>query len=221
MATFNQSRKNVVQLLFIALFLIIVIRLLSLQVFTSKYKIAGDDQSIKRKVIYPERGIVYDKNRKVLLQNSIINDLLVMPDKLKGFDTSIILRILNIDLEDFNKRVRNARERIKAGKDPLFATYLTDEQRARLEENLFKIDHAFYIQDRPVRNYPYDAAGNVLGYISEVDSNFLKRHAGEGYMIGDDAGKTGLERSYEKVLMGSRGIEYWKKDKNNRLTEKL
>ncbi len=80
---------------------------------------------------------------------------------------------------------------------------------------------AFYLQERSVRSYPFDAGANILGYMAEVDSNFLKRHPKEGYVSGDYAGMTGLERSYEKVLMGQRGIEYWKRDNKNRLTEKL
>ncbi len=92
---------------------------------------------------------------------------------------------------------------------------------AMLNEGMYKFVPGFYLQERPVRSYPIDAAGNILGYLSEVDTNFLKAHKGEGYQIGDYAGKTGLERTYEKVLMGQRGIEYWKRDNKNRLTERF
>ena len=90
-----------------------------------------------------------------------------------------------------------------------------------INEAMYKFVPGFYLQERPVRSYPIDAGGNILGYLSEVDSNFLKQHANEGYQIGDYAGKTGLERTYEKVLMGKRGIEFWKRDNKNRLTERL
>jgi penicillin-binding protein 2 len=79
----------------------------------------------------------------------------------------------------------------------------------------------FYEEVTSMRNYPFSNGANILGYLSEVDTNFLKRHKDEGYQIGDYAGKTGLERTYEKVLMGQRGIEYWKRDNKNRLTERL
>jgi penicillin-binding protein 2 len=72
-----------------------------------------------------------------------------------------------------------------------------------------------------VRDYPFDAAANILGYLGEVDTGYLRRHPGEGYLSGDYTGVSGLERSYEKVLMGQRGIQYWKKDNKNRLTEPL
>ena len=79
----------------------------------------------------------------------------------------------------------------------------------------------FSITERPVRAYPFHSAANVLGYLGEVDTSFLRRHAGEGYEPGDYSGMTGLERSYEKVLMGQRGIEFWKRDNKNRLTERM
>ena len=95
------------------------------------------------------------------------------------------------------------------------------EKMAKLNESLYKFTPAFYLQDRSIRTFPFDAAANVLGYTAEVDTNFLKKHPDEGYAPGDYAGMTGLERSYEKVLMGVRGIEYWKRDNKNRLTERM
>ena len=86
---------------------------------------------------------------------------------------------------------------------------------------MFKFAPGYYLQERPVRDYPYDAGGNILGYLGEVDSNILKNPKYEGYVIGDYIGKTGLEKSYEKILMGQRGIELWKRDNKNRLTERI
>ena len=98
---------------------------------------------------------------------------------------------------------------------------LSDEKIANLNENMYKFVPGYYLQERPVRDYPFDVAGNILGYLGEVDSDFLKRHRSEGYQLGDYTGIDGLERSYEKVLMGERGIEFWKRDNKNRLTERL
>ena len=60
MSVFNQSRKNVIRLIFIAMFVVIIARLFSLQVVSSKYKLLAEDQGIFRKVVYPDRGIVFD-----------------------------------------------------------------------------------------------------------------------------------------------------------------
>lgn len=221
MSVFNQSRKNVIRLIFIGLFVIIIARLFTLQLLSSKYKVLADDQGKFRKVVYPDRGIIFDRHRKVLLQNTTIYDLMLMPSKLRGIDTMGICRILQIDTAQFNKRVveliiKNGRVR-----PSVFEPLLSDEKMAMLNEGLFKYAPAFYLQERSVRSYPYDAGAGLLGYTAEVDTNFLKKHKDEGYVSGDYAGMTGIERSYEKVLMGVRGIEYWKRDNKNRLTERL
>jgi len=221
LSVFNQSRKNVIMLVFAGLFVVIILQLANLQLFSSKYKIMADDQGKFRKVIYPDRGIVYDRTGKSILQNMTIYDLMILPNKLKGIDTAALCKILDIDTARFVKRVVDVIVRNGRSRPSIFDALLSDEKMAMLNEAMYKFVPGFYLQERPVRNYPVDAAGNILGYLSEVDTNFLKSHVGEGYQIGDYAGKTGLERTYEKVLMGQRGIEYWKRDNKNRLTERL
>jgi penicillin-binding protein 2 len=214
-SVFNQSRKNVIMLV------IIILQLMNLQLFSSKYKLAADDQGIFRKVIYPDRGIVYDRNGKSILQNTTIFDLMVIPSKIKGTDTSGICNILGIDTAEFRKRIENIVFKYKSYRPSIFEALLSNEKMAKLAENLYKFSPGYYLQERSVRDYPYDAAGNILGYLSEVDSNILKNPKYTGYVMGDYIGKTGLERTYENVMLGQRGIEFWKKDKVGRLTERL
>ena len=202
------------------MFLIIIIRLFTLQVITSKYKILADDQGIFRKVVYPDRGIVFDRKSRAILQNTTIYDLMVVPAKIKGTDTAALCNILQIDTAEFRKRIITAIIKNKSYRPSVFEALLPDEKMAKLNENMYKFAPGYYLQERPVRDYPYDAGGNILGYLSEVDTNFLKYHKDEGYLIGDYAGKAGLERTYEKVLMGQRGIEFWKRDNKNRLTDR-
>ena len=221
MSVYNQSRQNIVRLIFIALFLIIVGRLFVLQVINyDDFRLRADDQGIFRKVIYPDRGIIFDRNKVAILENNVISDLIITPSKIKGVDTALLCSILGIDAEQFHKKlvetiIKNGRTRAS-----VFEPLLSPQKMAMLNENIYKFSPGFYLQDRPVRSYPQDAAANILGYVAEVDSGFIRRHAGEGYAPGDFAGKTGLERTYEKVLMGQRGIEYWKRDNKNRLTER-
>jgi penicillin-binding protein 2 len=221
MSAFNQSRKNIVVVVFVLMFIVIIAQLAQLQLFSSDLRLQADAQGTFRKVIYPDRGIVFDRHRKSILQNTIIYDLMVTPNKLRGVDTFALCKILNIDTAQFNKKVveviiKNGRTRTS-----VFEALLSDDKQAMLNESMYLFTPGFYLQERSVRSFPYDAAANVLGYTSEVDTNFLKSHTNEGYVSGDYAGKTGIERSYEKVLMGVRGIEYWKRDNKNRLTEKL
>jgi penicillin-binding protein 2 len=220
-SVFNQSRKNVIRLIFIALFIIIVARLFTLQVITTKYKILADDQGIFRKVVYPDRGIVFDRNHKAILQNTTIYDLMVVPSKIKGTDTATLCNILEIDTAEFRKRIVTCIIKNKSYRPSVFEALLSTEKMAKLNENMFKFAPGYFLQERPVRDYPFDAGGNILGYLSEVDTNFMKNHPGDGYMSGDYAGKTGIERTYEKVLMGQRGIEFYKRDNKNRLTDRL
>ena len=181
----------------------------------------ADDQGKFRKVIYPDRGIIYDRKNKAILQNMTIYDLMLAPNKLKGIDTAALCKILDIDEAQFSKRVVDLIVKNGRTRPAVFESLLTDAKMAMLNEVMYKFSPAFYLQERSVRSYPYDAAANVLGYTAEIDTSFLKKHKDEGYVSGDYAGFTGLERSYEKVLMGERGIEYWKRDNKNRLTEKL
>jgi len=183
----------------------------------------ADEQGKFRKVVYPDRGILFDRKGKAILRNTVIYDLMVTPGKIRGMnlDTAALCRILQIDTAEFKKRILTAIIRNRSYRPSVFEALLPQDKLARINESMFKFVPAFYLQERPVRDYPFDAAGNILGYLSEVDSNFLKRHEGEGYQMGDYAGKTGLERSYERVLMGQRGIEYWKRDNKNRLTDRL
>ncbi|MGN6297792.1 MAG: penicillin-binding protein 2 [Ginsengibacter sp.] len=220
---FNQSRKKIIIAMFLLVGLIIILRLFSLQVVDKKYSVMANEQGRFRMVVYPNRGIMFDRKGKAILRNTVIYDLMVTPSKLYGMhlDTAGLCRILNIDTAEFRKRIITAIIRNRSYRPSVFETSLSEEKIARINESLYKFVPAFYLQERPVRDYTYDAAGNILGYLSEVDSGFLKHHEGEGYQPGDYAGKTGLERSYEKVLMGQRGIEYWKRDNKNRLTSRL
>jgi penicillin-binding protein 2 len=221
LSVFNQSRKKVIVLVFIGMFAIIILQLANLQLFSSKYSDEAKMQGTFRKVIYPDRGIVFDRHGKVMLRNTTIYDLMVIPNKLKGVDTAGICEVLNIDTAQFHKKIVELIIKNTSSRPSIFEALLSDDKMAKLNESMFRFAPAFYLQERSVRSYPYDAAANVLGYTAEVDTNFLKKHSDEGYVPGDYAGMTGIERSYEKVLMGERGIEYWKRDNKNRLTEKL
>jgi penicillin-binding protein 2 len=220
-SVFNQSRKNVVMLVFAGMLVIILLQLMNLQLFSSKYKAQAEDQGTFRKVIYPDRGIVYDRKGKSILQNTTIYDLMVFPGKLKGTDTALVCSILHIDTAEFQKRIINAILKNKSFRPSVFEALLSNEKMAKLNENMYRLEPGYYLQERSVRDYPFDAAGNILGYLGEVDSNILKNTKYTGYVMGDYIGKTGLEKTYEKILMGQRGIELWKRDNKNRLTERI
>lgn len=164
---------------------------------------------------------MYDRKGRSILQNTTIYDLMVIPGKIKGTDTALLCNILGIDTAEFKKRIIGAILKNKSFRPSVFESLLSNEKMAKLNENLYRFAPGYYLQERSVRDYPYDAAGNILGYLGEVDSNILKNPKYNGYVMGDYIGKAGLERTYEKVLMGQRGIELWKRDNKNRLTERI
>ncbi len=216
MPIYNQSRSRIIQVIFALVFLLIIFQLLHLQIFSSEYKLQAENNAIYRKVIYPDRGIIYDRHGKAILENTIMYDLMVTPSEARGIDTATLCNILGIDTAEYKKRIITAIIKNSRYKPSVFEPLISDEAYARLNEDMYKFP-GFTITERPVRAYPFHAAANVLGYLGEVDKNFLKNHASEGYDQGDYAGMTGLERSYEKVLMGQRGVKRFIRDNKNRI----
>lgn len=212
----NQTRSNVIKLIFGIVFFIILLQLLNLQLFSAKYKLQAENNAIQRSVIYPDRGIIFDRNRKAILENTIMYDLMVIPSEAKGVDTLELCNLLGIDIVEYKKRIIEAIVKNSRVRPSAFQALLTNEQYARVNENIYKFP-GFSLAERPVRSYPFAAAANILGYIAEVDTSFLKRHKNEGYEMGDYAGFTGLERSYEKILMGQRGIKRNIRDNKSRI----
>ncbi len=217
MPVFNQSRSRIIRLIFLVAFLVITGQLFYLQVVSGKFRQMADENAILRKTIYPPRGLVFDRYGKAIINNTLTHDLMVTPAQLKGIDTVFLCRLLEIDSAEFRNRVITAIIKNSSQKPSVFEASLSPQKYARIQENLWKFRNAFYVQERPIRSYPFGAGANIFGYLGEVDTNYLKKHSEEGYVSGDYAGMTGLERSYEKALMGERGTQYLIKDNFSRI----
>jgi len=215
MAVYNQSRSNTIRLIVIITFVVIALRLFYLQLVDRRYEQLAMDNAVYPKVIYPERGIIYDRNGKAILNNTIIFDLMVTPAEAKGIDTLDFCRLLNIDTSEFRKRMLDAIVKNTSVRPSVFKAMLTKELQARFEENSWRFP-GFNLVERPLRTYPYHAAAHILGYIREADKRDIER-SNNFYRQGDYIGKTGLEAYYESVLMGQRGVQYMIKDNKNRL----
>lgn len=219
MSVFNQSRSNIVRLIFLGIFLIIIIQLFNLQIFSSKYVQLAMDNAVFPKVVYPSRGIIFDRKGKAILNNTIMFDLMVTPSEVKKIDTMSLCTLLEIDTAEFKKRMLEARFKNGPYRPSIFEDLLPPEMHARLDENIWKYP-GFALIERPVRVYPFNAAAHILGYVGEADSGIIKRSKGF-YRLGDYVGRSGLEAYYEKVLMGQRGISRLIKDNKNRLVGKF
>lgn len=215
MSVFNQSRSRIIRLIFLVAFVVIIVQLFYLQVVEGKYKQLARDNAVFEKIIYPERGIIYDRKGKAILNNTLIFDLLVTPAEVKNIDTLEFCRLMEIDISEFRKRINDARFKNTAVRPSIFEDLLTPSQQARFEENSWRFT-GFAMVERPVRAYPFNAAAHILGYISEVSPKQIEK-SGNFYRMGDYKGQNGLESYYENVLMGQRGVQYLIKDNKNRL----
>jgi penicillin-binding protein 2 len=216
MSVFNQSRSYIIRLLFLVVFLIIIGQLFNLQVLSGKYQQLAQDNAVFRKVVYPPRGIIFDRNGKAILNNTLMYDLMVTPSQVKNVDTSFLCQLLEIDTARFKQRMIEAILRNGRYRPSSFEELLSPEKYARLEENMWRFSSGFYLQQRPVRVYPFNAAPHVMGYVGEVDSAIIARSGGF-YQPGDYVGRSGLEAYYERILMGQRGVQFLIKDNKNRL----
>jgi penicillin-binding protein 2 len=215
MPVFNQSRSNIIRLIFGGMFLIILVQLFNLQVFSDKYKKMAAENALFPKRVYPSRGIIYDRHQRAILNNTILYDLMVTPSQVKSIDTAYFCQLMDIDTAEFRSRILDAKVKNGPFRPSIFEDLLEPDLYAKLEENIWQFP-GFNLQERPVRVYPFDAAAHIMGYVGEVDSNVLRR-SNFYYQLGDYVGRSGLEQFYEKQLMGQRGIEYWIKDNKNRL----
>jgi penicillin-binding protein 2 len=215
MSVFNQSRSNIIRLIFVGMFIIIIAQLINIQIISSKYKKLAEENALYAKRVYPTRGIIYDRNGKAILNNTIMYDLTVTPSQVKNIDTQYFCQLLGIDTAEFRDRILDAKFRNGTFRPSTFEDLLPPDLYAKFEENIWRFP-GFNLQERPVRVYPFNAGAHVMGYVGEVDSNVIRRF-NYGYQIGDYVGVSGLEQYYERALMGQRGIEFWIKDNKNRL----
>jgi penicillin-binding protein 2 len=216
MPVFNQSRSRIIRLIFLLAFLVILAQLFNLQLISGKYSKLAMDNAVFPKIVYPERGIIYDRKGKAILNNAIMFDLMVTPAEIRNFDTTAFCNLMQMDTADFVKRIRDVIYKNKNTVRPsVFEALLTPQMQARFEENSWRFP-GFALIERPVRVYPFNVAGHILGNISEVDTRDIER-SNDFYRQGDYIGKSGLEATYERVLMGKRGVQYLIKDNHNRL----
>lgn len=213
----NQSRSRIILGIFIVVFAIILAQLLNLQLFSPSYRLQAENNAIFRKVIYPDRGLIYDRKGQAMIDNVKNYDLTVTPTEARrGVDTATLCDILGIDTAEYHKRMLTAIIKNSSFKPSTFEPLLTKELIARLNENLYKFP-GFALQERPVRTYPYHVGANFLGRLGEVSSTYLRDHPEEGYQPGDYIGIGGLEKSYEKVLMGQRGVKRFLRDNRSKI----
>jgi penicillin-binding protein 2 len=205
-------RKALLPLIIIITTTLLLIRIFYLQVVNDTFKLQSENNAIKIKYDYPERGYIYDRFGKLLVANQPSYDIMVIPRELKKIDTSEFCSLLNITKEFFNERMNKAK--IYSPRLPsVFLPQLNKLEYAAFQEKIRKFE-GFYIQKRSLRDYQVTSGANVFGFIRQVSEKEIAKNP--YYNSGDLIGKQGVEESYEKVLRGIKGVKYIQKDKYNR-----
>ncbi|MFZ5940418.1 MAG: penicillin-binding protein 2 [Bacteroidota bacterium] len=206
--------RRLVFLVVIALVgLVYLSRLFWLQVIDKSYEVSAENNSQSHMIIYPARGLIYDRNGELLVYNQAAYDIMVIPGDVQEMDTLEFCNTLSITPEDFRGRLSAARE-YSPRVPSVFMKQVAYDKAAVLQEKLFKYP-GFYVQTRTLRTYPRQIAAHVLGYVGEVDKNVLERDS--YYQLGDYIGVTGIEKSYELQLRGKKGKKIFLKDVHNRI----
>ncbi len=187
-------------------------RLSYLQVFSSSTNQVLEDPAIKAVYDYPERGYIYDRNGKLLVANDPAYDVMVIPREVKALDTIEFCDLLGIDKEKFLKELKKARN-YSPRLPSVLVPQLSKEDYAKLQEKM-RHYQGFYIQKRSLRYYDTSSGANILGYISEVNERDLEQNP--YYVQGELTGRTGIEKQYEDILRGRKGVQYIQKDRFNR-----
>ncbi len=206
----------------VALLIVVVyiIRLFMLQITSDDYKKSADSNAFLKKIEYPSRGGIYDRNGKLLVYNQPAYDIMVVMNEAKDhLDTLDFCEALNITREDFDHRMETIKDRSKNPgysrfTEQLFMSQLSEADFSVFQEKMFRFP-GFYIQRRSIRQYRYPFAAHVLGDVAEVSPADIEED--DYYQPGDYIGKLGVERSYEKQLRGEKGMQILLRDAHGRV----
>ena len=213
-------RRFVIGGVAIAIVVVYIIRLFMLQITSDDYKKSADSNAFLKKIEYPSRGNILDRQGKLLVFNQPSYDIMVVMNEAKGrLDTLEFCQTLGITREEFDRRMETMKDR---NRNPgysrytqqLFMSQLSDKDFSVFQEKMFRFP-GFYVQKRTVRQYSYNMAAHVLGDVAEVSPADIEED--DYYQPGDYIGKLGVERRYEKELRGEKGIQILLRDAHGRV----
>lgn len=206
-------RKVLLPTLIIIAASLLVIRIFYLQVIDDSFKLKSENNAIKIKYDYPERGYIFDRYGKLLVANQSSYDIMVIPrDIKKDLNVAEFCELLDITKEEYDKRI--AKAKVYSPRLPsVFLAQLNKTEFAAFQEKIRKFE-GFYFQKRSLRDYEVDYGANIFGFITQVTEGLIAKNP--YYNSGDLIGKQGVEQSYEEILRGIKGVKYIQKDKYNR-----
>ncbi len=218
----NDKRKYILAGAVLLVLFIYIAQLFNLQILSDQYKSKADSNAFYKKTLYPARGLMYDRNGKLLVYNRPAYDITFVPREAKNIDTLELCKALNITREEFDTRMKRIRNRrynpgYSSYTEQEFITQLPAEEFAQFQEKMFRFP-GFYVRKRSIRQYEYDAGGVLFGDIGEVSQRKIDKDP--YYKRGDYIGTQGLEASYEEELRGQKGTEMLLRDARGRIQGK-
>ena len=193
---------------------ILIFRYFQLQILNfDKYSKKANTNRIRKVTLSAPRGLILDRNGKILVENIPTYILNAIPGELKNREEKFrfLSNIIGVDnrviLKNYKKYYRGRFIPTRLAKD------LSFEQISKIEENKLSFEGIYY-QQFPERAFPSVVnASHILGYVKEVDrdirGSLIKKNE---YELGDVIGWSGLERNYESYLKGSHGIQFFQVD---------
>ena len=209
---FGNRRFVIIGLMIIAMS-VLIIKIFYIQVIDKSARVSAANNVLRYITQYPARGLIYDRNGKVLVSNEATYDLMVIPGQTTMIDTAHFSNMLGITVQSFRERMAAAR-RFSRNNTSVFLKMVPAETYARLEEEMYKYP-GFFVQARTLRKYSEPLGAHVLGYIGEVDDKTIS--SDKYYRSGDYIGISGLEKSYEEELRGHKGVNIYMVDVHNRI----
>jgi len=206
------NRRYVIVGIFLFTGLVFLIRLFYVQILADKFILSATNNVLRYITQYPARGLIYDRNGKLLVYNEAAYDMMVIPRQVKEMDTLEFCRLLGITMDDFRERIRKAK-RYSSYKSTVFESQINRENFGALGEKMFKFP-GFFVQPRTLRKYTYPIAAHMVGYVGEAGARKIAEDT--YYKSGDYIGISGIERSYEDVLRGKKGMKIRIVDVHNR-----
>ncbi len=187
--------------------IVFIAKLYYIQVKSPKYKLSAENNAFRHVTQYPARGVIFDRNGKLLVFDEASYDIKAIPNRVSPFDTSLLAKLLDIDEASIKKSLKS-NKRLPV----LIARQMSLKQYAVFQEYMYRFP-GFYAERRTLRNYPDSIAAHVLGYVGEVDKSEIAKDS--YYRSGDYIGKSGIEKNYEKYLRGKKGVKIFVVDVHN------
>jgi len=208
-----EVRRKVITIAMIIIAVIYIAKLFYIQIIDEKYLLQSDNNAIRNITLHPPRGMIFDRNGKLLVSNEIAYDVMVIPRMVKPMDTIQLCQILNMDIADVRNKLVAARQYSRY-KSSIIASQLSKEKAGYFQERLYQFP-GFFLEPRITRLYDEKIAAHAIGYIGEVDNHDIEKD--DYYKSGDYIGKSGVEAYYEQVLRGVKGKSVRLVDVHNRI----